>query len=58
MAGGLAEGDPAALSARSGDVAHQPPTVVEVDDHLGVTWEGMGTYTTHQEKTNPACSSL
>ena len=37
MAGGLAERDPAALGARGGDVAHQPPTVEEVDHHLGVT---------------------
>lgn len=58
VAGGLAERDPAALGARGGDVTHQPPTVVEADHHLGVTWEEIGTYTTRQEKTNPACSSL
>lgn len=39
MAGGLTERDPAALGARGGDVAHQPPAIEEVDHHLGVTWE-------------------
>lgn len=39
-------------------MAHQLPTVEEADGHQGVTWEGMGRYTTHQQKTNTAWSSL
>lgn len=36
---GLAEGQPAALRIRGGDVPHQPPAVEEGDHHLGVAWK-------------------